>query len=252
MSDPSAPSSSPLLEFALPVHNEAESIAATLTELHEFLANTMHIPHRLVVSEDGSSDNSVEVLANLQNNLPMLLLTEPSRRGYSQAVLAAFRATSAPYVAFIDGDGQCDPRDFARFWPLRDDYDLIVGYRNPRQDHWIRLLMSGAFGKVYGLFFRVPFRDPSCPYLLVKRAALETILRGTPGILQQGFWWEFVARATSAGLKTCEVPVNHRIRVAGGTQVYRPAKALGIGQRHIRGLFQLRRQLKQLDGDTLK
>jgi glycosyltransferase involved in cell wall biosynthesis len=247
MSDSPQPLSGPLLEVVLPVHNEAESIAATLTELHDAWARQMGISLRIIVCEDGSTDESVQVLTRLQETLPLQLLTEPCRKNYSRAVVDGFRATSAPFVAFVDSDGQCDPRDFERFWPLRQQYDLLVGYRNPRHDHWIRILMSRAFGRIYHLLFDVPLRDPSCPYLLVKQDALNVILRGTPGILEQGFWWEFMARASSAGLRIGELPVAHRDRAAGRTQVYRPTKVISIGLRHLRALFRLRRQLNELD-----
>jgi glycosyltransferase involved in cell wall biosynthesis len=248
MDESSSSKSTPLLEVVLPVHNEADSIAATLTELHDVWANELGFPLRFIVCEDGSTDNSVQVLTQLQQALPLRLISDPYRKNYSRAVVDGFRATSAPFVAFIDSDGQCDPRDFARFWPFRDQYDLIVGYRNPRCDHWVRILMSRAFGRAYRLFFDVPLRDPSCPYLLVNQEAMKVILRGTPGILEQGFWWEFMARASSAGLTIHELPVAHRVRAAGQTQVYRPTKVISIGLRHLRALFRLRRQLNELDG----
>jgi hypothetical protein len=39
--------------------------------------------------------------------------------------------------------------------------------------------------------------------------------------MQQGFWWEFVARVHRGGYRIAELPVHHRLRSAGETQVYR-------------------------------
>lgn len=117
------------------------------------------------------------------------------------------RATDSEWVAFIDSDGQCDPSDFARLVGLRSGADLIIGWRTPRSDTWVRKVMSGAFGVVYRrLFnvFNVRVRDPSFPNLLVHRPALQKIFAGNIGILKQGFWWEFLARAHAAGLRIVE------------------------------------------------
>ena len=63
------------------------------------------------------------------------------------------------------------------------------------------------------------------------------------GILPQGFWWEFSARVHAAGLRAAEVPVRHRPRAAGTTQVYRPAKVPRIAVVHFLGLLALRRDI---------
>ena len=91
------------------------------------------------------------------------------RKGYSRAVIDGFRATDSDWVACIDSDGQCDPRDFPQFAKLRNGGDMVMGWRNPRSDPWIRKLMSSAFGSVYRIYFDVRLRDPSCPYILIRR-----------------------------------------------------------------------------------
>jgi hypothetical protein len=82
--------------------------------------------------------------------------------------------------------------------------------------------------------------------MVIRQTALEQTLRGNPGLLRQGFWWEFYARANAAGLRIATVPIRHRARLAGDTKVYRPTKIPGIAIEHIRALFTLRRELEQL------
>ena len=180
---------------------------------------------------------SLEALAE---RLPVELISSPDRKGYSRAVIDGLRATTSEVVGFIDSDGQCDPSDLGVLASAFDDVDLVVGYRNPRADVAIRKLMSGAFKLVYERLFPVRLKDPSCPYLLITRPALDRVLVGDLGILTQGFWWEFNARAAGAGLKVTQVPVSHRVRAAGVTQVYKPRRIPGIATKHLRGLWALR------------
>lgn len=235
-----------MIDVVVPVHNEGTSIGATLREFHDKVAGQAGIPIRFVVCEDGSSDDTVPVLRALANELPLKLISDPVRKGYSRAVIDGLRATESEWVACIDSDGQCDPADFASLATLRDDADLVMGWRNPRCDPWVRKAMSGAFGMVYRRLFDIRLRDPSCPYILIRRTGLNAILSGHIGILKQGFWWEFVARATNAGLRIEEVPVHHRIRSSGTTQVYKPTKVPRIAFEHLLGLWKLRGELNTL------
>jgi glycosyltransferase involved in cell wall biosynthesis len=237
------------IDVVLPVHNEAESIGATLNEFYKVVTLDGNIPIRFVICEDGSRDNTVQVLKDLSATLPIFLISDPERKGYSRAVLDGFRATTSPLVGFIDSDGQCDPADFASFVTAQDSgrCDIAFGYRNPRHDHPIRVLMSNAFGFVYRCYFSIPVRDPSCPFLLIRQQSLQRVLRGNPGILKQGFWWEFIARCVSAGLRIQELPVAHRARSAGVTQVYRPTKVPRIAYEHLLGLARLKKELRELN-----
>ncbi len=238
-----APGPGPI-DVVLPVHNEGASIAGVLREFHRVVAEEGRQPVRFVVSEDGSTDDTVAVLRSLSGSLPIELLSSTARKGYSRAVVDGMRATRSDLVAIVDSDGQCDPADLLRLRDRMGDADLVFGVRSPRRDPFARRAFSAAFGFVYRRLFPTPLRDPSCPYVLIRRAALERALRGKPGILPQGFWWEFVARAHAARLTIVEVPVAHRPRWSGGTVVYRPARLPRIAWDHLRGLLQLRRELR--------
>lgn len=234
------------LDIVLPVHNEGESIEAVLSEFMAVLEKECpDVKVRLVICEDGSKDNTVAVLKSLADRLPIKLLTSTARKGYSQAVIEGLAATTADWVLCIDSDGQVDPSDFKRVWSKRAPDGLVIGYRNPRNDPWPRIVMSGAFHFVYRRLFDVRLKDPSCPFLLISRHSLSKIQRGNLGVLKQGFWWEFMARAKSCGTKIVEISVSHRPRHSGTTQVYRLNKIPGIAYRHLLGLFTLRSELKQ-------
>jgi dolichol-phosphate mannosyltransferase len=228
-----------VIDVVVPAYNEGFTIGATLREFYNKVAVESQTPVRFVVCEDGSSDNTPAVLKSLTGELPLKPTLDLVRKGYSRAVIDGLRATDSEWVACIDSDGQCDPNDFAQLVSLRNGADLVMGWRNPRSDPWIRKAMSRAFKIVYKMFFRVPVRDPSCPYLLINRATLEKILSGNVGILKQGFWWEFLARARAADLCIVETPVRHRARSSGVTRVYRFTKMPRIGAEHLFGLYRL-------------
>ena len=102
-----------VIDVVLPAHNEGASIGQTLNEFYEVVSRQQGIPIRFVVCEDGSVDNTVEVLKKIAETIPLKLIVDPVRKGYSKAVVDGFHATESEWVAFIDSDGQCDRQDFS-------------------------------------------------------------------------------------------------------------------------------------------
>jgi dolichol-phosphate mannosyltransferase len=226
----------PELEILLPVHNEAESIEATVREIYDELSPQVSL--RFLICEDGSKDKTKEILCHLAQSLPINLALSEERKGYSRAVIDGMRALEAPYLLCLDSDGQCDPKDFPRFWKVRADSDLVLGWRVNRADNPFRKAMSRTFYGIYQLLYGVPVHDPSCPYVLVRKAVVDQLVDEL-GAMQQGFWWEFVARVHRHGFSIQELPVNHRLRSAGTTQVYKFRKLPGIGWRHFIALIKI-------------
>jgi len=236
----------PQLQVLLPIHNEAESIEETVREIHRTLSA---VTHEFIFCEDGSKDNTKAVLRKLAEDIPAKLLLSDARKGYSRAVRDGMLACDAPYLLCLDSDGQCDPADFLKFWKAREAADVLIGWRVNRADSLLRRLMSGFFYLCWKTMFRVPVHDPSCPFVLTPLAIVRTVVQEL-GEMEQGFWWEYVARIHRRGWSVHELPVNHRERAAGVTQVYRLAKLPGIGYRHFRALFRIQRQTR-LQGEVV-
>jgi len=234
------------IDLVMPVHNEGRSIAATLTEFYTVVQQHGGIDLRFVISEDGSTDDTVEVIEALSRTLPIKLLSDTRRKGYSRAVLDGFDACDAPLIAFVDSDGQCDPVDLFTLLNLIPDHDVVQGQRTPRIDHPIRIVMSALFRTLYRALFGIKLADPSCPYFILTQSAWQTLRTDTEWYLPQGLWWEFVARVVAHKLRFIAVPVAHRARKAGGSQVYHPEAMARIVTVHVLGLFRLKRELKRL------
>lgn len=228
--------SAPQLEILLPVHNEADSIKDTIEEIYEQISPQVSL--RFIICEDGSKDNTKQILRDLAKAIPMNLLLSEARKGYSRAVRDGMEILEAPFLLCLDSDGQCDPKDFAAFWAVRNEADVVLGWRVNRADNWMRKAMSGTFYLIYKLLYGVPVHDPSCPYVLSRKEVVDRLV-GELGAMQQGFWWEYVARVYRRGFSIRELPVNHRLRSAGTTQVYKLGKLPGIGWRHFVALFRI-------------
>ena len=234
------------LEVLLPVHNEAGSIEATIRELWRELSPQVNFG--FIICEDGSRDETKEILRRLASELPMRLNLSSERKGYAQAVREGMQMVEAPWLLCVDSDGQCDPADFGQFWQHREAADLVMGWRIDRQDSAARRAMSRIFFSIYQSVFHVPLHDPSCPFVLFPADTAHWIA-GQMRDMKQGFWWEFVARIHRAGYTVCELPVRHRLRSAGVTQVYKASKMPGIFFRHLAAIFKIGKETRSSHGN---
>lgn len=229
----------PELQILLPIHNEAASIAATVREIYREIAPLAQA--EFILCEDGSKDNTKAVLRELSKEIPAKLVLSDARKGYSRAVRDGMAVSDAPFLLCLDSDGQCDPKDFKEFWKNRNNADVLIGWRVHRADTALRKAMSRAFFLVWKALYHAPIHDPSCPFVLAKNAIIQNVSKKM-GAMHEGFWWEFTARVVRAGHSLQEIPVHHRNRAAGVTQVYRVRKLPRIGYQHFLALFRILRE----------
>jgi dolichol-phosphate mannosyltransferase len=224
------------MQVLLPVHNEGASIEGTVREIYDKYSPRIRMG--FIICEDGSVDNTKDVLRRLGAQMPMNLIMSDERKGYSRAVKDGMKALEAPYLLCLDSDGQCDPYDLWKMWDERGSWDLCIGWRTNRADTWLRRYLSRFFYIFYQIVFKVPVHDPSCPFILAKKDVVHRLVDEL-GEMKQGFWWEFVARVHRRGFSIKEFPVNHRLRSAGQTQVYKFHKMPGIFVQHFIALFKI-------------
>jgi glycosyltransferase involved in cell wall biosynthesis len=231
------------ITLIIPAHNEGDGIFETISEIDFHVKN--FDPFYIFVSEDGSSDNTrTEVLKAQKSNLfSKVILSSPSDRlGYSRAVQRGIRECETELICFMDADGQCDPKDLAALIRNLPENGIVVGYRNPRVDGFNRIIYSKLFGIVFRLLGGPKRKDPSSPFVIARTSEIR-IFAKVAWHLSFGFWWEFQWRAQSLGLEVKEIPVNHRVRSAGITQVYTVKKLPRIIRTHLFGLWALRKEL---------
>lgn len=227
------------LQIILPAFNEEKSLPQVIAEIAEILKKNRQLRWQIIISEDGSTDNTKLVLKNLAKKYPLKLILSQKRKGYSLAIIDAFKLSTAPYILTMDSDGQCDPHDILKAWSLRHKSDVVIGWRQNRQDHLQRKLFSNGFKLLHKLLFGTYIHDPSCPLVLINRKSLIKLIPAL-GILNQGFWWEFTAQVIQTGISMSEFSIRHRERIDGKTRVYTLSNLPIIAWTHTTGLFKIK------------
>ena len=227
----------------MPIHNEAETIEQCVTEFYDVVNPKM--PLELVLSEDGSTDDTEDVIERLSKKLPLKAVLSTSRKGYAGGIKDGLKLVKAKYVLITDSDGQHDPKDFWKIWDLRTEYDIVSGWRKKRADSLYRRVMSQVFQWRIKSAFNLPnFKDITAPFKLMKtEVALEIAEKCK--FMSESFWNEFSVRAHVAGFSIGETPVSHRLRAdKSATRVYKPWKIPKIAFAQLMAISKLKSELK--------
>ena len=235
------------ITLVLPTHNEELGIIRLLDEIKKFASNQSYLL-RVYVSEDGSTDETRQVIGNYietedSQTFRVGLSAPAGRLGYSKGVLRGLEACTSEIVCFMDSDGQCNPSEVNFLLERLESGSIVVGVRTPRRDGLNRLFYSRLFNMAYRLFGGPKLEDPSSPFILAYRKDLKFLDQISPK-LSFGFWWEFQMRAHKDGMKIVEVATTHRARFVGETQVYKFRKLPKIVITHLSGLYLLRQELQ--------
>lgn len=202
----------PALSVVIPAHNEADNLPSLLREVVSALWGWMRF--EILVVDDASSDDSLQRLRALREEIPELRVIEHRvQAGQSTALRNGVKAARAPWVLTLDGDGQNDPADIARLLEVRDQADvgvkLLAGWRVSRQDSWAKRVASRIANAVRARLLGDNTPDTGCGIKLFERSVFlelpyfDHMHRYLPALVQR------------AGYATRSVPVGHRARRAG-------------------------------------
>lgn len=205
------------LNILMPVHNEEKIIPDLLSRIHNNINGK--ISYRLIICEDGSSDNSVKVLKDLQEKFPITLITNKNKRGYSLAMLEGIKNAKADYLLMMDSDGQSNPDEILNFWKNKNKANIICGNRFERNDYMYRKLYSKLAFNLYKVLFNLKIKDPSYAYVLTEKKVYQKLSNFKPE-MPDGFFWEFNARAAKQGFNFHNIDVVHNKRQYGETRIY--------------------------------
>ena len=198
------------LSIVIPVLNEEANLKPLYSELREAL-EALGRSYEIVFVDDGSTDGSAQVLAELHQTGERVKVVEFRRNfGKTAALTAGFRLSQGQIVITMDADLQDDPAEIGvLLGKLEEGYDLVAAWRFDRQDPLSKTLPSRIFNWTVSSLTGVRLHDFNCGFKAYRRSVTEEVKL-------YGELHRFIpVLAFLKGFRIAEVKVFHRPRHAG-------------------------------------
>lgn len=200
-----------LLSVVIPLLNEEGNIPLLYQELKEVL-NHLDKEYEILFIDDGSTDNSLKLLRDLQNQDSRVVVVSFRRNfGQTAAMAAGFDYARGDVIVTMDADLQNDPRDIPRLLEqIAAGNDVVTGWRFDRKDTFInRRLPSIIANKIISKTTGVNLHDYGCTLKAFRKEVIKNVKL-------YGEMHRFIpAIASGMGIDFTEVKVNHRERRFG-------------------------------------
>lgn len=157
------------LSIIIPAKNEAEAIGDVVATAKEAFPDA-----EIIVVNDGSTDSTGDTAAAAGATV----LNHPESLGNGAAIKSGARAAHGEVLAFMDGDGQHDARDFQRLLARLDEgYDMVIGARDTASHANIgRYFANGLYNKIASLVSGRPILDLTSGFRVARAALFKNFL----------------------------------------------------------------------------
>ena len=202
-----------LISILIPSFNEEKTILNVLNRISKTIDPSIN--YEVVVINDGSTDNTLELLEQ-NKNLYNQLITYERNYGKGNAVKKGLEVSKGKYIFFQDADLEYDPIDINKFIKLikRFEPDLIIGSRLNYSEYTRSHNILNKFGNkfitfIFNLFYNTTFTDIYSCYVCFKKDLLNEKNLKTKGFEQHA---EIICKVIKKGNKFYEVPINYNGR----------------------------------------
>ncbi|MCC7357815.1 glycosyltransferase [Candidatus Uhrbacteria bacterium] len=198
--------------IVLPAWNEEQNIDLAINQINEVFT-TFKKPFEILVIDDGSFDNTVNLVQNIQTRIPNIkLIQHATNQGKGAAVATGMRHATGNIRLFMDCDLSVAPETFEIMLPFFEKNDIVIGSRRIAQGKilkpqpWHRNILGILFNKLIRFRTKLTYQDTQCGF----KAFRSNTLFLFENLVSTGWTFdvELLVKAHRAKLNIKEIPVE--------------------------------------------
>lgn len=166
------------LSLIIPAYNEAESLPELLSWIYR-VCEPLYESYEVIVVDDGSTDNTWQVLKELKERYPQRLRAIRFARNYgkSAALYQGFQEAKGEVIITLDADLQDSPDEIPALYDLitNEGYDIVSGWKRHRRDPLSKTIPSKLFNATVRLFTGIALHDFNSGIKAYRAAAAKAL-----------------------------------------------------------------------------
>jgi len=182
------------LDIILPVYNEEAGLLGSVQTLHSFLTENMpSYQWRIVVADNGSIDNTLDVAKRLSEQYKGVAYVHLDQKGRGRALYRTWTESDADVICYMDVDLSTRLESLPPLVKaIEEGYDVAIGSRlikgaKVEQRKLKREIISRCYNLLIKLLFWTHFSDAQCGFKAVsKKAAREVV----PLVKDKGWFFD--------------------------------------------------------------
>ncbi|HMT36744.1 MAG TPA: glycosyltransferase family 2 protein [Chitinophagaceae bacterium] len=166
------------LSIVIPFYNEEESLPELISWIQR-VVDTHRFSYEIIMVDDGSNDNSWEVVKKLQTqNEHIKGISFQRNYGKSAALNEAFKAALGDYIITMDADLQDSPDEIPELYEMitTGRYDIVSGWKKKRFDNALtKNIPSKLYNYVTGKLSGIQLHDMNCGLKIYRSKVIKSV-----------------------------------------------------------------------------
>ena len=208
------------LSIVIPAYNEEKNLKKNVFDAVADYLKSIDYSYEVIVVDDGSTDNTREIVRTFIKNEKEWRLIENRHGGKACTVMTGLERAKGNIALFTDMDQATPLSEVEKLLgKFEEGYDIVIGSRSGRAGAPVlRKLMAWGFSILRGIILGLPFRDTQCGFKAFNQNSIKKIvpkIKGEWGVLHAkggavnaGFDVELLYLAKKYGFKVAEVPIE--------------------------------------------
>jgi dolichol-phosphate mannosyltransferase len=200
-----------VLSIIIPIYNEALWLEKSLPAIFE-----LPIEKEIIVIDDGSNDNSVEIVHKLNREYSFKFIKHQNNQGKGSALRTGIQAMTGDYFLACDADREYDPKDIIELFSIAKEKNqnnqavTIYGSRFlNRKNFSFHYFVNKSLTLLTNILFSSRLSDMETCYKLIPKQVIDAIELKSSGFEIEP---EITAQIIKKGFSIIETPISYNRR----------------------------------------
>ena len=165
------------ISIVIPSYNESENINELYKRITEVIKKINVKKYEIIFVENGSKDNSLELLKKINSENKSVKIISLSRNfGYQSAIAVGLKYSENDYVCVMDGDLQDPPEMILKFIDkMKEGYDVVYGIRSKRKTSFFKKIFYNLFYEIYSKLSEIDVPKKAGDFCLMSKKVVKNL-----------------------------------------------------------------------------